>query len=408
MGKKSFRFLWMGQSLANMGDVFYIVALISIMYELTGSATFMALLPLFNTFSRLIGSLLVPLLMNRFRLSHILAYSQLGKTLLFMGLTVFSVLLLDKGNIWLIFLFIIPIAFLDGWANPVKDALLPRIVPSHELVRANSFVASIDQTIQLGSWAFGGLIVAIVGASHTIWLTLVLYCAASLMMFLLSHVHHDSIKVDLTSETTKGQLTEGWLEIWKTSFLRLISLTEVIEASANVVWIAAIMYVYVADVLHVSEQWWGYVNASFFSGLLLGGILGYRYAAVIERFIQKAMILGAFLMMLATLLFGLNSSPWYALVLSVLFGFFSQMKGVATQTFVQTNVQERLLPKVYAAQETAILGMFGVSTVLYGFLTDQFGARFIFLLAAGLLFFSSILLYVYRSVLHIVVHKVPK
>lgn len=401
MGKKSFRFLWMGQSLANMGDVFYIVALISILYELTGSATFMALLPLFNTFSRLTGSLLVPILINRFRLSHILAYSQFGKTLLFMGLAIFSILLLGKENIWFIFLFIILIAFLDGWANPVKDALLPRIVPGSELVKANSFVASVDQTIQLGSWACGGLIVAVVGASHTIWLTLALYCVASLLMFLLSFVHHDIREEDeQTSEKAEGQFLAGWLAIWKTPFLRVISITEIIESSANVVWIAAIMYVYVADVLHVSEQWWGYVNASFFSGLLLGGILGYRYADAIERHIQKAIVFGAFLVMLSTLLFGLNSNPWSALMLSVLFGFSNQIKGVATQTFVQSNVQERLLPKVYAAQEVAILGIFGLSTVLFGFLTDQFGAKFIFLLAAALLFVSAILLFMFRRLFH--------
>ncbi|MDV2683025.1 hypothetical protein RYX56_01410 [Alkalihalophilus lindianensis] len=40
----SFRFLWLGQSFANLGDVLYIVALITLIYQLTGSATYMALI----------------------------------------------------------------------------------------------------------------------------------------------------------------------------------------------------------------------------------------------------------------------------------------------------------------------------------------------------------------------------
>ncbi|TQR12938.1 hypothetical protein [Psychrobacillus soli] len=42
---KNFLFLLLGQSTANLGDVFYIVSTISILYKLTGSATISAFVP---------------------------------------------------------------------------------------------------------------------------------------------------------------------------------------------------------------------------------------------------------------------------------------------------------------------------------------------------------------------------
>lgn len=81
MNKSSFRFLWIGQSLANSGDVFYMVGLIAIIYELTGSVTYMAFVPFFITASRFVSGIIAPLIIERVSLKALLAYSQLGKTI---------------------------------------------------------------------------------------------------------------------------------------------------------------------------------------------------------------------------------------------------------------------------------------------------------------------------------------
>jgi hypothetical protein len=61
----SFRFLWFGQMSANLGDVLYVVCLIKLIFDATGSVTYMSLVPFFNTFSALISGLLAPLIINK-------------------------------------------------------------------------------------------------------------------------------------------------------------------------------------------------------------------------------------------------------------------------------------------------------------------------------------------------------
>lgn len=401
MGKTSFRFLWTGQMAANAGDILYIAGLISALYIITGSAVYMAMLPFFNMTARFLSALFAPFLLDRFQLEKLLAVSQLGKTAVLFVLSIFLHFYMREETVPILFIFVIAIAFLDGWASPARNALLPRLVEKNELVKANSFIAVIDQTVQLGMWPLGAVLVSILGATQVVWLTFILYTISTLLMLLIVRTEKGrQIKPDAAAEENQYKgFKEGWKTIWRTPYLLLISATEVIESSANVVWIAAIMYVYVAEVLHAAEAWWGYINASFFAGLLIGGVLGLRYAHLLESHLKRLINAGAAVLALVTLMFGFLDNAFIALLLSAVFGFASQLKGIAQQTLIQTNVKEVLLPKVYSAQEAASFASYGLSVLLFGYLTDLHGARFIFFLSAGLLLLSSILLILYRDLL---------
>lgn len=398
MNKSSFRFLWLGQSLANSGDVFYMVGLIAIIYELTGSVTYMAFVPFFITTSRFLSGLVAPLIIERVKLKSLLAYSQLGKTVAIIILTGYIEFFSSFNASFLIFLFVIIISFLDGWANPARNALIPILVEQDALVKANSFLAILDQTIRLGGWVVGGMLVAIMGGTNVIWLTFILFVASTIMMFLIPNIDGNIVSDEQTKKSSNWEvLKKGWVTIWQTPTLRTISIVEFFESIANVVWVAAIMYVYVGQVLQTGEQWWGYINATFFAGLMIGGFLSLKWSHLVDRLSSKVIVVGAILASLTTLMFGLTSTPWMALVLSLLFGIVNQIKDVAQENLVQRSVVHRLLPNIYSAKDALITAIFGISSLILGNFTDLFGVRYTFILAATLLFFSAIFVMINRN-----------
>lgn len=398
MNKSSFRFLWLGQSLANSGDVFYMVGLIAIIYELTSSVTYMAFVPFFITTSRFLSGLVAPLIIERVKLKSLLAYSQLGKTVAIIILTGYIEFFSSFNASFLIFLFVIIISFLDGWANPARNALIPILVEQDALVKANSFLAILDQTIRLGGWVVGGMLVAIMGGTNVIWLTFILFVASTIMMFLIPNIDGNIVSDEQTKKSSNWEvLKKGWVTIWQTPTLRTISIVEFFESIANVVWVAAIMYVYVDQVLQTGEQWWGYINATFFAGLMIGGFLSLKWSHLVDRLSSKVIVVGAILASLTTLMFGLTSTPWMALVLSLLFGIVNQIKDVAQETLVQRSVVHRLLPNIYSATDALITAIFGISSLILGNFTDLFGVRYTFILAATLLFFSAIFVMINRN-----------
>ncbi|OEH93763.1 MFS transporter [Bacillus solimangrovi] len=398
--KHSFRYLWIGQTLANSGDLFYIVGLITIVYSLTQSATIMAVIPFVIAFSRFFGGIIAPWVIDRYALKQILIYSQLVKTILLVCLTIYVFTLLGEGGLFFVFLLISFTAFLDGWATPARNAMLPQLVPSHKLVRANSFLAVVDQIVQLGGWAVGGIFVAIFSGELLILVTAILFILSTIMMAAIQ------VKKQERKQTPRmdklASLLEGWITIWKTPSLRTVAATDIIDAISSVVWIAAILYIYIEEVLHKSEIWWGYINSTFFAGLIVGGFISFRIESHLKKRLATGIFVGTIMIGLITLCFGFTTNAWLALVLSILVGIATAIKDISQQTVFQLTTSEEKLPKVFSARDAIMTGVFGSSTLLFGYLAEVFGVQVVFVVASVLLLLSAIWSYVRRETLKII------
>lgn len=382
--KKSFHFLWISQLFANLGDVFYIVGLISILYQASESPFYMALLPFLNMTGRMISSSFAPLVFNQFRLKQLLVISQALKTALLLILAVESLYTL---SLYFMFSIIFAVAFLDGLAQPASAALIPRIVDKSQLLRANGLLSMINESTQLGGWALGGILVAAMNGEIVIWITFILFVLSTLcLMFVIDHTPFER-KINIPK---KQQLTEGFQLIWNNHSFRTIHVMIIFESIANVVWFAAIMYLFVADVLHVSEAWWGYINTTFFIGLVVGGFICTKYERSFEKNLKYIVLFSSFTMAIIMILFGFNRVAIVALLLSLFFGVFDQFKGILLGTWLQLKATDDQLIKVYSAQGVLTSMLFGLSTLLAGVFANVFSVQWLFIGAGLLLLLSAI------------------
>ena len=389
MKDKSFTFLWAGQLLANCGDVFYVVGMISAIYGMNGSAAVAALFPFTNTMAQFISGFAAPLLIDRVRLKSLLVWSQAGKTILLLAMGLHYFIEAASINLALVFSLVFIISFLDGWANPAKNAMLPRLVKRKELVKANSFVAVLDQIVFTSGWALGGVAVAMAGGGTVLLATIVLFLASTVLMALIK----DPFKPDKNQSAdtvAKRSFREGWRTIWKVPALRAIHVVFVLESMAGTVWIAAIIYVYVQEQLQAGEAWWGYINAGFFIGMLIGGLAGMKLSAYIGRHLKMAVVSSSFAVAIATALFGLSTVPVLALAFSVISGAAESVKGIAVQSIIQSSVAVGALPKIYAAQSALIAVFFGFSSLAVGYIAEYTTIAVPFLISAALLAGSAV------------------
>lgn len=381
VGKQtSFRFLWFGQMFANLGDILYVVCLIKLIFDATGSVTYMSLVPFFNTFSALISGILAPLIINKYKLKSILFYSQSGKTALLLVLCLIPV---REENAWLfcIYLLICLISFLDGWTSPARNALVPSLVEESKLVKTNSLLSISDQIVQLIAWPIGSILLVSMGAERILWAAFGLYLISTALMGLITQTANP---LENENQSRFDALKDGWRLIWNSKQLRTISFMNILETFANGVWIAAILFVYVAEALNKGEDWWGFINGSFFAGMLFGGLLIYRFSHRLERNLGRTILWSTFSLIVITFLFGSTSVPWFALFLSFLFGLPQMARDVAETTIIQKSAREQLLAKVYSARGTLIFAAFGISSLVMGWVTENFGVRTTFLTATCL------------------------
>ncbi|UFU00110.1 MFS transporter [Radiobacillus kanasensis] len=377
---KNFALLLVGQSLANIGDVLYVVSIISLIFVWTGSATASSFVPFTITTSMFISSLLTPLLIGKVNLKWLMAGSQIGKTvlLLILGLVLMG---LAATHFYVIFLIISLIAFLDGCANPIRQTLIPHYVNSDALIQANGLAQTVTQVIEAVMWFVGSLFLLFLTSQQLIWLVGGLFGIASIVLCFLENVEHSSAE----PRGKLDQVKEGWKTLSKTPVLRRIAWIDFLETLAGTVWIAAILYVFVSDALHVGEKWWGFINGAFCLGLIVGSLYCVRYSKLVEKRMSTFILIGSVLGFIVTVLFSMNSIPIVALFLSLCVGVFMQIKNIPQQTVVQTSVAKEQLSTVYTSLSAIATGVFGVGSLLMGFLADLIGIRFVFLFAALLL-----------------------
>lgn len=391
---RNFTILLTGQSFANIGDVLYMVSIIYMIYELTGSAASAAFVPFIITSSMFVSNALTPLLMQRFNLKWLLAGSQIGKTALLFGLA-YGMPLFSLSNYYFGFFIIGLIALLDGCAGPATQSLIPIYVEKTRLLRANGVNDAITQSIQTVMWFIGGSLLFWLAANDILWLAAGLFLISSLLLCCLSPVAYkpDSVR------TNWQQISHGWKLVAKSPFLKRIAWMDFLETAAGTVWIAAILLVFVQEALYKGEAWWGFINGSFFLGLIAGSLLCLSFSRVFEEKLSWFIFVGAFISSIATFLFGLSGFPVLALLLSFLVGVAGQIKNIPQQTLIQSSTAESDLPTVFTTLGAIATGTFGIASLLMGIIADVFGIRSVFMLSGFLLLVVGLIAYKGRVLL---------
>ncbi|MBT2618571.1 MULTISPECIES: MFS transporter [unclassified Bacillus (in: firmicutes)] len=384
MKNTSFRCLWIGQAFANLGDIFYVVGLISLLYNLTGSALYLSLLPFITTIFRFISSLLAPLVIDRFPLKRIIVQSQWWKTVLLVCLGIFIISFNHGFSVAVIF-FIALISLLDGVAAPVSAALVPQLVPKEERMKANGFLNVITQTIFVAGWPLGSVLLISTNSSFIIWLTVMLYAVSTIYTGRIKDPEQTTAPV---APSNWGSIKSGWVAIRQIPTIRTLISIDFITTLASSVWVAAVLYIYVEQNLQLGEEWWGYINTSYFVGMILSGLIVIRFAKLLEKHIGFFITLGLFLSSLLILLFGTTSIPTLALLLACLYGLPEQIREVIYTKLFQDHATEKTLAKIYAVWGAVINLTFAGSVLLLGFITETYSVKTTFQFSSTLIFLA--------------------
>ncbi|MDP9740805.1 UNVERIFIED_ORG: MFS family permease [Bacillus sp. B2I3] len=384
MKNTSFRCLWIGQAFANLGDIFYVVGLISLLYNLTGSAFYLSLLPFITTIFSVHQQFTCPLVIDRFPLKRIIVQSQWWKTLLLVCLGIF-IISFDHGFSVAVIFFIALISLLDGVAAPVSAALVPQLVPKEERMKANGFLNVITQTIFVAGWPLGSVLLISTNSSFIIWLTVMLYA--------VSTIYTGRIKVpeqatDPVAPSNWDSIKSGWVAIRQIPTIRTLISIDFITTLASSVWVAAVIYIYVEQNLQLGEEWWGYINTSYFVGMIFSGLIVIRFAKLLEKYIGFFITFGLFLSSLLILLFGTTSIPALALLLACLYGLPEQIREVIYTKLFQDHATEKTLAKIHAVWGAVINLTFAGSVLLLGFITETYSVKTTFQFSSTLIFLA--------------------
>ncbi|HJY33758.1 MAG TPA: MFS transporter, partial [Vicinamibacterales bacterium] len=173
---RSFRLLWFGQLVSNVGTQMRLVALPYQIYVLTGSPFHVGLLGLFQAIPLISLPLLGGVLADRADRRRVLIATQSGLAACSLALALATQL--GYNELWILYALTAVSASFSAFDQPARGSLVPTLVERSELPAAIALNQMLYQTAAVVGPAIGGLVIASFGVAAAYWVDTITFGAA--------------------------------------------------------------------------------------------------------------------------------------------------------------------------------------------------------------------------------------
>lgn len=370
---RSFRFLWFGQVVSQMGDWFDTIAVYTIALRLTGSTRSVALIMVARFLPSVVMGPLSGVVADRFSRRSIMIASDLIRALVVLGF----LFVRRPDQMWLVYvLTVLQLAF-STFFEPAKTAAIPSIVSDRELVPANA-IASVTWSVMLTlGAAVGGFVAGAFGTDAAFILDSLTFVASAL---LISTVHFPK-----RPEKAKSKLSVG----------RALGITDTIEGAHYVkhrprvfaylmvkpAWgvgggILTLLAVFGERIFPIGGKTATGIGVLFTArgiGTAVGPIVARRWTGETRKQMQTAigiafLIGGAFYIS-----FAVSRSFTWALVFLAIAHMGGSILWVFSTVLLQRSVEDEFRGRVFAAEMALVTLTMAASNYVVGELMDRFG-----------------------------------
>lgn len=159
---RDFRRFLAGQFVTNAGDSLYTVAVLWLVFELSGSTVLTGIANAILLFPWLLQALAGPVV-DRLPLRPVLVGSQVAQGVVVLALPIAAAI--DRLSV-AVLLAVVPVLTLATLPmEPMAATLVPRIVPGEQLLQANSALATVTLGLDMVFEALGGAFIAVFGVT---------------------------------------------------------------------------------------------------------------------------------------------------------------------------------------------------------------------------------------------------
>jgi MFS family permease len=368
-GNRTFDLLFAGQSASLLADWLYIVSLIVIAYNVTKSATFVALL----TFVRLSPyALFLPFtgsLADRGNRRLLLIGANLGR-----GACVLGLLFVDsKSTIWLAFPLVFTITTLASIFRPAIQSTVPAIVAPDELVKANSLLSQVESVSFVLGPGLGGIFI-LVGHPQFAFVVTGLAYTLSALTFTFIHIPPRVAEERPTEGAWLSQTLAGFRFLFRENQGVLAAFMMTIAAAgllSGAFW--TLILVLAVKTFHLGGQGTGYLNAANGIGGIIGG---FAVGLLITKLrLNQLFMVGSAVNFLVVVLVGVSPFGAGAFLALIVFGISDVISQVSGITVIQTATPRELLGRVFGAYESTLVGSMLLGTLAAGPLITVLGPR---------------------------------
>src|SRR5437762_174054 len=370
---RSFRLLWLGQVVSQMGDWFDTIAVYTIALGLTGSSRSVALIMVARFLPTVVLGPGAGVIADRFSRRSIMIASDIMRAIVVLGF----LLVRRPDQMWLVYLLtVLQLAF-STFFEPAKTAAIPSIVSDRELVPANAIAAVTWSVMLTLGAAIGGFVTGLFGTNAAFILDSLTFIASAIRIGCVSFPHRPfRVKSKLSVSKALGisDTIEGARYVkHRPRVLAYLLVKPAWGMGGGILTLLAVFGERIFPVGGKTATGIGVLFTARGIGTAIGPMIARRWAGETRKQMQAA--IGIAFLIGGVFYFAFGTSQSF--VLALLFLLIAHTGGgilwVFSTVLLQKEVEDKFRGRVFAAELALLTLAMAASNYQVGDLMDRFG-----------------------------------
>ena len=368
--------LWLGQLVSNFGDTLNYIALVVLVFQISGQGLAVSGLIIFEVVPYILLGSVAGVVIDRVNRKTVLILADIFRALLVLGL-------MFADQLWQIYLLSTLLTCAAVFFQPTLNAVIPAIVPPSALLAANSVAWSTGRLVQIIASAIVGGLLSWVGVNLAFGLNAASFAFSALLLAIGVKIPPQAGQL---AGTAKRGLT-GFVEdaitglryARRDNFVSRMLVVQVL-ASFAVGGTSALLVVLNEKHLRQSPVGFAFLIGAIGFGALLGPILLGSFTRNYRN--MKLIFLLYIIRGGADIMLAVFTPLPVALLLMFIYGLNTSTGMVVSNSLMQSEVADEVRGRIFTLFDISWNIMKLLSLGLAGLLTDRFGVEFVYYLAA--------------------------
>ncbi len=380
---RNFRLFFFGQSISLIGTWMQQVAMIWLVYRLTNSPLLLGLVGFCSQIPSFFLAPVAGVFTDRWSLHRTILATQ-GLAML-QAAILFVLTWTSVVAVWHVLLLGVFMGLVNAFDIPARQAFLIQMVEGREgLAGAIGLNSSMFNGARMVGPAIAGFLIAAVGEATCFLLNALSYVAVLAGLLAMRLPPRPPAK---PPKHPLHELREGFLYAFGFPPIReILLLLAVVNLAAMP--LTVLLPVFATEVLHGGPDTLGLLTSSLGTGALMGALVLASRKTVLGLGRQIAWASGA--VGLGLIVFSFSGVLWQSMLLLVITGFALMMETAASNTILQTIVDDDKRGRVMSFYAMAFLGVAPVGSLLAGGLASRLGVPHVVQLAGAMCAVASL------------------
>jgi len=353
---RNFRRLWMAQIVSEIGDWFYTLSIYTLLLQLTGHASSVALALVLQVLPQTFVGPTAGLVNDRLRRKYVMIAADLVRC----GVVLAMLLVRSRSTVWLVYPLLLAETVMAAFFEPARSSVIPNIAAKGEVLIANTLSSATWSVNLLVGASVGGVVGAFFGRDAVFVLNALSFLASAL---LIAGMHFAEPHAESAAPLRPRDLVDFSPVLEGIRYVRYHrTLLPTVFAKAGELMIGPSWVIFTVLGAHEFAVRWRNVDAARGAmlgmsillggrglGALVGPLVSARWAGRSDYRLQLGILFGYLTIAVGYATLGFSHTVWMAAACAMLAHMGGSTVWVFSTTLLQLHTDDRFRGRVFSA-----------------------------------------------------------